>query len=70
MPEEVNRIVADHLAHWLFAPTPTAVANLAAEGIETGVSLVGDVLQDLAARSLESIRDPSVLETLMWLDSL
>jgi UDP-N-acetylglucosamine 2-epimerase len=50
MPEEVNRIVADHLAHWLFAPTPTAVENLRAEGIVEGVHLVGDLMQDLAAR--------------------
>ena len=50
MPEEINRVVADHLARWCFAPTPTAVANLAAEGIVAGVTLVGDVMQDLAAR--------------------
>jgi len=61
MPEEVNRVVADHLSAWLFAPTPAAVANLAAEGIERGVSLVGDVLQDLAARTAEAVRDPAVL---------
>ena len=50
MPEEINRVVADHLSRWLFAPTPTAVANLAAEGIVDGVVLVGDLMQDLAAR--------------------
>jgi UDP-N-acetylglucosamine 2-epimerase len=50
MPEELNRIVADHLSTWLFAPTPTAVANLRAEGIAEGVTLVGDLMQDLAAR--------------------
>ncbi len=61
MPEEVNRVVADHLARWRFAPTPTAVANLAAEGIRDGVVLVGDVLQDLAARTVREVRDPGVL---------
>src|SRR5450756_536732 len=33
MPEELNRVVTDHLSRWLFVPTPTAVANLANEGI-------------------------------------
>jgi UDP-N-acetylglucosamine 2-epimerase len=50
MPEEINRLVADHLSHWRFAPTPTAVDNLRAEGITDGVVLVGDLMQDLAAR--------------------
>jgi UDP-GlcNAc3NAcA epimerase len=62
MPEETNRVVADHLSRWLFAPTPTAVANLAAEGIRDGVVLVGDVMQDLAARILAEVRDPASLE--------
>src|SRR3954454_18757892 len=44
MPEEVNRVVADHLARWCFAPTPTAVANLGVEGITDGVHLVGDLM--------------------------
>jgi UDP-GlcNAc3NAcA epimerase len=61
MPEETNRIVADHVASWLFAPTPTAVRNLEAEGIRDGILLVGDVMQDLAARLLDDIRDPRVL---------
>ena len=62
MPEEINRVVADHLSRWLFAPTPTAVANLAAEGIADGVHLVGDLMQDLAARVSAEIRDPGVLD--------
>jgi UDP-N-acetylglucosamine 2-epimerase len=64
MPEEVNRIVADHLARWRFAPTPAAVANLAAEGQTEGVVLVGDLMQDLAARVSRDVRDPAVLDTL------
>lgn len=47
MPEEINRVVADHLSAWLFCPTQTAVDNLAREGITRGVYLVGDVMYDL-----------------------
>jgi UDP-GlcNAc3NAcA epimerase len=61
MPEETNRVVADHLSRWCFAPTPAAVANLAAEGIVDGVVQVGDVMQDLAARTAAEVRDPAVL---------
>jgi UDP-N-acetylglucosamine 2-epimerase len=61
MPEEINRVVADHLSRWLFVPTPTAVANLAREGIVDGVVLVGDVMQDLAARVAAEVRDPAAL---------
>lgn len=62
MPEELNRVVADHLATWLFAPTPSAVANLAAEGITRGVVMVGDLMQDLAARITPDVRDPRVID--------
>ena len=61
MPEEINRVVADHLSRWLFVPTPAAVANLAAEGITAGVVLVGDLMQDLAARVSAEVRDPAAL---------
>jgi UDP-N-acetylglucosamine 2-epimerase (non-hydrolysing)/UDP-GlcNAc3NAcA epimerase len=46
MPEEQNRIVADHLAGLRFCPTDAAVANLAREGVEAGVHQVGDVMYD------------------------
>jgi UDP-N-acetylglucosamine 2-epimerase len=61
MPEEINRVVADHLSRWLFAPTPTAVENLRAEGIEGGVVLVGDLMQDLAARLGREVVDEEAL---------
>ncbi|MBO3463429.1 UDP-N-acetylglucosamine 2-epimerase (non-hydrolyzing) [Aetokthonos hydrillicola Thurmond2011] len=46
MPEEVNRVVTDHLSQLLFAPTPLAVQCLEQEGIFQGVHLVGDVMKD------------------------
>ena len=48
MPEEINRVVVDHLATLLFAPTEGAVALLAAEGIQgSQVQCVGDVMYDV-----------------------
>lgn len=46
MPEEQNRVVTDHLSRVLLCPTRQAVDNLAAEGITSGVHLVGDVMFD------------------------
>jgi len=48
MPEEINRVVADHISDLLFCPTETAVHNLAQEGIHKGVHMVGDVMYDCA----------------------
>ncbi len=62
MPEEINRVVADHLATWCFAPTKTAVANLAREGITTGVTETGDLMRDLASRVAAEVRDPAALD--------
>jgi len=47
MPEETNRILTDHLSSWLFCPSKQAVKNLVKEGIQHGVSLVGDVMYDV-----------------------
>jgi UDP-N-acetylglucosamine 2-epimerase len=46
MPEEFNRIVADHCVDVRFCPTITAQDNLAREGIVSGVYLPGDVMLD------------------------
>ncbi len=55
MPEEINRILTDHVSQWLFCPTETAVKNLTNEGFEVNKNLdkdqekifmVGDVMLD------------------------
>ncbi len=46
MPEEINRVLVDHLSQHLFCPTQTSVDNLANEGIRTGVHHCGDVMYD------------------------
>ena len=51
MPEEINRVLTDHLSRWLFAPTDAAVAHLRREGIAaTNVHQVGDVMYDAVLR--------------------
>ncbi len=47
MPEEINRVMADHLSHLLLCPSTTAIGNLAAEGITDNVHLVGDIMLDV-----------------------
>jgi UDP-N-acetylglucosamine 2-epimerase len=47
MPEEINRVVADHLSSLLLCPSSTAVRNLGAEGINRNVQLVGDIMLDV-----------------------
>lgn len=47
MPEEINRVLSDHLSCRLYCPTKTARRNLNKEGITQGVELVGDVMYDL-----------------------
>jgi UDP-N-acetylglucosamine 2-epimerase len=52
-PEEINRVVADHLSVLLLCPSQTAVDNLAVEGITRGVHLVGDVMAEALAFAAE-----------------
>jgi UDP-N-acetylglucosamine 2-epimerase len=48
MPEEINRIVADHVADLLLVPNQHAAKQLEEEGITRGVRIVGDLMVDLA----------------------
>jgi len=46
MPEEINRVVTDHLSAWLLAPSEVSRQQLAQEGIVQGVHVVGDIMVD------------------------
>lgn len=65
MPEEVNRVVADHLATLRFCPTAESVANLKREGLSQGNHRVGDVMYDV----LQQVR-PKIDERMSFLGSL
>jgi UDP-N-acetylglucosamine 2-epimerase len=66
MPEEINRVVADHLSGLLLCPSDTAVRNLGAEGITRNVHLVGDVMLDVLywAKQRLAAKPSEILERL------
>jgi UDP-N-acetylglucosamine 2-epimerase len=65
MPEEVNRVLTDHISTLLFCPTETAVRNLAQEGLTKGVHNVGDVMYDAALHNGQLAEEKSrILEAL------
>lgn len=65
MPEEINRVMTDHVSTLLFCPTTTAVGNLAREGITKNVHAVGDVMFDTTLAAVARARTQSrILETL------
>jgi UDP-N-acetylglucosamine 2-epimerase len=56
MPEEINRVVVDHISDLLFCIAPNGVTNLAREGLHTNVYNVGDVMYDALLRNLPLAR--------------
>jgi UDP-GlcNAc3NAcA epimerase len=61
MPEELNRIVTDHLADLLYCPGDAAAENLRGEGINKGVAIVGDLMQDSLRWTMQGIDVPKTL---------
>jgi UDP-N-acetylglucosamine 2-epimerase len=68
MPEEHNRVLTDHCADLLFCPTQTAVDLLTAEGLTTGVHLVGDVMVDALRQHAGLARQRSDVLTRLGLE--
>lgn len=64
MPEEINRVLVDHLARWLFCPSESAVDNLENEGIVSGVHRVGDIMFDAVKRLLQGLDVDELLSSL------
>ena len=65
IPEEVNRVLTDHVSSLLFAPTQTAADNLKKEGITKGVHLTGDTMLDSFLHfSIVAERDSKILSKL------
>lgn len=67
MPEEVNRVVADHLSTLLLCPTRSSARQLSLEGITAGVVFTGDVMLDAFQQHIELARSrggQSVLDRL------
>ena len=61
MPEEVNRVLTDHISDFLFCPTETAVLNLKNEGVTTGVYNVGDVMLDALEYNLKIAKKKAIV---------
>jgi UDP-N-acetylglucosamine 2-epimerase (non-hydrolysing) len=69
MPEEINRLLTDHISHMLFAPTHTAVNNLKKEGITNGVYLVGDVMIDALMQTIKIAEEKTKILDILGLDA-
>lgn len=65
MPEEINRVLTDHVSHLLFCPAQKAADNLKLEGVTSGAHIVGDVMYDAVLRHSEMADKKSTI-----LDSL
>lgn len=54
MPEEINRVLTDHMSDLLFLPSSEATKNLNKEGIFDNVFVVGDIMKDLTYMAIAS----------------
>lgn len=68
MPEEINRVVTDHVSEYLFAPTQTACDILHSEGLRKKTFLTGDIMVDTMKNSLEIALQKSNIISELGLD--
>jgi UDP-N-acetylglucosamine 2-epimerase len=68
MPEEINRVLSDHVSALLLCPTAVARDNLALEGLTDGVIVTGDIMVDAVQRYVAAAREKSDIHRQSGLD--
>jgi len=68
MPEEINRLLTDHVSDLLFAPTKTAVSNLEKEHVQGSIYLTGDVMVDVLLKYKDVAERESRILTRLGID--
>ena len=70
MPEEINRVVADHISDYLFAPTGMAKKNMMREGIDVNkIFITGNTIVDAVIQNLEIGKEKSKILDVLNLKS-
>jgi UDP-N-acetylglucosamine 2-epimerase (non-hydrolysing) len=64
MPEELNRILTDHISNFLYPPTETAIKNLKSENILGEIIYTGDISVEIIREAETKIFNSSILENL------
>lgn len=66
MPEEINRVLTDHLSNWLFPPAEAACQHLACKGITAGVDCAGDVMYDVLKQVQSKLTERARASIYAW----
>lgn len=69
MPEEINRVTADHCSDRLYAPTPTGMQNLQNENLAERSLLTGDIMRDAVTYNYALAKSRSEVVSRMELDN-
>jgi UDP-N-acetylglucosamine 2-epimerase len=64
MPEELNRVLTDHISNYLYSPTKTAIKNLKSENIQGEVIYTGDISVEIIKAAETKISNSFILEKL------